>query len=266
MRKKRDEKFITIKDVAKEANVSIATVSRVINSGNVKLEKRKKVINAINKLNYVPNSSARNLASVTKTKRVSLIIPDISKEYYSDLIKGFKEAIKIYNYDPIIEEYNYDEQIFDEINNKYELSSEVKGVIQIGDEKKLPNKFIVNWNNKYLNYTDGPYEDKKVCIYSNDKYIKSFLKKKVCANLVEYKKDKDFDIYIAPSLQEALHLYNEGIKKDILTFSNTTEINKICKNIKNLNLDFYGLGVSLARIVIKKILDEEITTINIKLS
>ncbi len=44
MRKKREEKYITIKDVAKEANVSIATVSRVINNGNVKPEKKKKSI------------------------------------------------------------------------------------------------------------------------------------------------------------------------------------------------------------------------------
>ncbi len=44
MRKKRKEKFTTIKDVSLEAGVSIATVSRVINNGRVRSEKKKKVI------------------------------------------------------------------------------------------------------------------------------------------------------------------------------------------------------------------------------
>ena len=53
---------ITIKDIAKEAGVSISTVSRVINgSSPVKKETKERVLKAINKLNYYPDALARSL-------------------------------------------------------------------------------------------------------------------------------------------------------------------------------------------------------------
>ncbi len=261
MRKKRSEKFITIKDVAKEADVSIATVSRVINNGSVKADKRKRILQAIEKLNYVPNSSARNLASVSKTKRITLIIPDISEYYYSEVIKGFKEIIKIYQYDPNIDSYNYDESTYNEINEKYEVSSEVKGVVQLGPLKELENKIVVNWKNEYLNLELKT--DVKVALYTKDRFIKQFIKENIVKNIEEYKADQQVDEYLAPSLQEALYLYNEGVRKDIYTFADVTEISKICPNIKKVNVDFYALGVALARITMKKISGEDITSINI---
>lgn len=55
---------ITIYDVAREANVSMATVSRVVNGNpNVKPTTRKKVLEAIERLGYRPNAVARGLAS-----------------------------------------------------------------------------------------------------------------------------------------------------------------------------------------------------------
>ncbi|MFV0287910.1 MAG: LacI family DNA-binding transcriptional regulator [Mycoplasmatales bacterium] len=261
MRTKRSEKFVTIKDVAKKAGVSIATVSRVINNGNVKLDKRKKILKAIADLNYVPNSSARNLASVSKTKRITLIIPDISTYYYSEVIKGFTEIVKIYKYDPIIESFNYEEELYKKINEKYEVSSEVKGVIQLGINKKLENKIVINWDNEYLNFEVK--KEKKIGIYTNDKYIKSFINSNIYKNIKDYQGKDTFDKYLAPSLQEALYLYNEGIKKDIYTFGDVSQISKICPNIKKMNIDFYALGVALARITMKKINNEEIVKINI---
>src|SRR5699024_9967961 len=69
---------VTIYDVAREAKVSMATVSRVLNGNpNVKPETRKKVKEVIKRLNYRPNAVARGLAS-KKTTTVGVIIPDIS--------------------------------------------------------------------------------------------------------------------------------------------------------------------------------------------
>ena len=57
------KKVSTINDVAKEANVSIATVSRVINgSSQISANTEKKVLSAMSKLNYSPNTIARSLA------------------------------------------------------------------------------------------------------------------------------------------------------------------------------------------------------------
>ena len=73
---------ITIYDVAREANVSMATVSRVVNGNpNVKPTTRKKVLEVIERLGYRPNAVARGLAS-KKTTTVGVIIPDISNMLY----------------------------------------------------------------------------------------------------------------------------------------------------------------------------------------
>ncbi len=143
MRKKREEQYITITDVAREAGVSIATVSRVINNGRVKEAKRRSVLDAIKKLNYVPNNSARNLAAVNATKRIMLLVPSISVPCYIELIKGFKNGTQIYKYDPIINEYDFNMEKYEEINNNLLASSEIKAVVQIGPEEDIANKIIV---------------------------------------------------------------------------------------------------------------------------
>lgn len=80
----------TIKDVAKLAQVSVATVSRVINEEeNVKLETKKKVRNAIKALNYTPNLLGRNLRR-SRTKNILVLLPTISNPFYSGVIKGIK--------------------------------------------------------------------------------------------------------------------------------------------------------------------------------
>ena len=83
-----DTLSITIYDVAREANVSMATVSRVVNGNpNVKPTTRQKVLDTIERLGYRPNAVARGLAS-KKTTTVGAIIPDISSTFYSELTRG----------------------------------------------------------------------------------------------------------------------------------------------------------------------------------
>lgn len=79
---------ITIYDVAREANVSMATVSRVVNGNpNVKPATRKKVSDVIERLGYRPNAVARGLAS-KKTTTVGVIIPDISSIFLPNWQEG----------------------------------------------------------------------------------------------------------------------------------------------------------------------------------
>ncbi len=266
MRKKREEKFITIKDVAKESGVSIATVSRVINNGNVKADKKRRVLEAIKKLNYVPNTSARNLASVSETKRISLIVPEISDNHYVEIIKGFKDILLTYNYDPIIEIYNFNEKKYEEINQKYQLSSEIKGIVQIGKKLEMNNKEVINLEDENINYLKSSKFENGT-IFSKDKFIEGFLKDNLLTKTNTYDENKIYENYLAPTLNDALKLYNKGIiDKDIFTFENTKEISQICKNIKTLNMDFYFLGAAIGRIAIKKIRKEDITPINLKIN
>ncbi|MTH52800.1 catabolite control protein A [Bacillus mangrovi] len=93
---------ITIYDVAREANVSMATVSRVVNGNpNVKPTTRKKVLESIERLGYRPNAVARGLAS-KKTTTVGVIIPDISSTFYAELARGIEDIATMYKYNIIL--------------------------------------------------------------------------------------------------------------------------------------------------------------------
>ncbi len=87
----------SIKDVAKEAGVSIATVSRVLNDIDVVNEDtKKKVLEAIDKLGYRPNIVARSLKT-QKTGTIGIIIPDISSQFYPEIVRGAEDVANIYD-------------------------------------------------------------------------------------------------------------------------------------------------------------------------
>jgi len=92
----------SIKDVAKEARVSIATVSRVLNNIDVVNEDTKqRVKDAIEKLGYRPNIVARSLKT-QKTRTVGIIIPDISNQFYPEIVRGAEDVANIYDYNVML--------------------------------------------------------------------------------------------------------------------------------------------------------------------
>lgn len=91
-------KKITIYDVAREAHVSLATVSRVMNGSDVvKGATKAKVEEAIAKLGYRPNAIAQGLA-LQRTTTIGLIFPESTMNYTAQLINGLCDVAKIYNY------------------------------------------------------------------------------------------------------------------------------------------------------------------------
>lgn len=92
----------TIYDVAREAGVSMATVSRVMNdTAVVKEETKRKVQAAIDMLGYRPNAVARGLAS-KKTKTIGVIVPDVSDPYVAELVRGIEDIANMYKYHIIL--------------------------------------------------------------------------------------------------------------------------------------------------------------------
>lgn len=82
----------TIKDVAKHANVSIATVSRIINNrGPISNTTRQKVYDSMKELNYQPNEMARALQK-QKSDILGLIVPSIEYAFFSSLIEAIEET------------------------------------------------------------------------------------------------------------------------------------------------------------------------------
>lgn len=89
---------VTIKDVAGRANVSLATVSRVINQkGNVNPERRQQVIRAIEELNYNPNYAARALVK-KRSGSIGIIVHNLHDPFFYDLIRGFEEGAQQTSY------------------------------------------------------------------------------------------------------------------------------------------------------------------------
>lgn len=92
----------TMKDVAKRAGVSLGTVSNALNGrASVSEENRKKVMDAVETLNYRPNFIARNLKTNT-TKSLGLVIPDISNPYYPELARGVEDTARKFGYSVLL--------------------------------------------------------------------------------------------------------------------------------------------------------------------
>ena len=124
---------VTIYDVAREANVSMATVSRVVNGyQNVKPATRKKVLEVIERLEYRPNAVARGLAS-KKTTSVGVIIPDISNNLYAELARGIEDIATMYSYNIILA--NSDQNEEKELTLlETMLGKQVDGIVMMSDE------------------------------------------------------------------------------------------------------------------------------------
>lgn len=84
----------TIKDVAKSAGVSIATVSRVLNgSSNVKTATKIAVQQTIEELNYHPNALARGLQK-KQSKTIGVLFPDATSYYFAEIIRGINNSVQ----------------------------------------------------------------------------------------------------------------------------------------------------------------------------
>lgn len=85
----------TIRDVARRAEVSVASVSRVLNRlANVSEQTRTRVIAAIEELGYVPHAGARSL-SLSHTGAIGVVLPNLHGEFFSEIVRGMdRKAIE----------------------------------------------------------------------------------------------------------------------------------------------------------------------------
>ena len=98
---------VTIKDVSKDASVSIKTVSRVINNeANVAEATKNKVLASVKKLGFKPNKSAQSLRS-KKSYMLALLYDNPNKSYLADVQSGIFNACKNTGYNLVIQECNY---------------------------------------------------------------------------------------------------------------------------------------------------------------
>ena len=98
----------TIRDVARAAAVSVASVSRVMNgSANVRPETRQRIEEAAAQLRYVPHAGARNL-SMARAHAIGVVLPDIHGEFFSEFLRGMDAAASTAGYQLLLSNIHAD--------------------------------------------------------------------------------------------------------------------------------------------------------------
>ncbi len=130
---------VTIKDIAKSANVSTATVSKVVNNKVDDISKAtiEKVNKVIKEQNYTPNSLARSMVT-KKTKTVGLIIPDVRNPFFTDLVRGAEDIAVDRGYNLFF--CNTDDDLSKEIRYINTLiEKQVDGIALAGSANRNPD-------------------------------------------------------------------------------------------------------------------------------
>ncbi|WP_276352233.1 LacI family DNA-binding transcriptional regulator [Cohnella caldifontis] len=144
-------KPVTVYDIAKEANVSVATVSRVLNNtAPVKKETRERIMELINKYQFQPNALARSLIK-KETGMIGIILPDITNPFFPQVLSGFDREVrnKGYTYflcDTMSADYDVADQYVRESQYLNALcEKQVDGIVMIGGRVDLakPSRELV---------------------------------------------------------------------------------------------------------------------------
>jgi len=99
---------VTIREVAREAGVSVATVSRVLNgSGQASPATREKIREVAERLRYAPNEAARSLIR-SSTRTLGVLLPDLHGEFFSELMRGIDQRARQDGFHLLISNFHAD--------------------------------------------------------------------------------------------------------------------------------------------------------------
>jgi LacI family transcriptional regulator, galactose operon repressor len=119
---------ITMKDIARDLNVSVMTVSKVLrNHADISRETRERVLQRVRELNYAPNRAAQSLAT-GRTGAIGLIVPDLEHPFFSEIAKAIARRIRLRNYGLVIAS-SEDSPLLEETELERLLARQVDAVI-----------------------------------------------------------------------------------------------------------------------------------------
>lgn len=126
--------MVSIYDIAKEAKVSIATVSNVINKKNNEVGSvtKKKVLDVMERLSYIPSKAAINLAK-GNTKVIGVVVSDINNPFFPELIREIENALYSLDFELFLLDTGYDIIKSKELVKKL-VSTNVEGVLMLNNE------------------------------------------------------------------------------------------------------------------------------------
>src|SRR5688500_19961332 len=131
--------MVTIKDVAREANVSVATVSRVLNgSGPVSAETQHRIREVAGRLRYVPHGGARSLIT-SRTNTLGVLLPDLYGEFFSEIIRGIDRSAQRAGYQLLLSSAR---NAHDEVHGAFRaMYGRVDGLVLMAPDVELAELF-----------------------------------------------------------------------------------------------------------------------------
>lgn len=156
---------MTIKDIARISGVSITTVSRVLNDRpDVSAESRRRVLEAIENNNYIPNNSARDLVKTT-SDAIGLVVRGVSNPFYTDIIRAIERTITDAGFTLVMQQIGACD---DEVKRGAVMEREkrLRGIIFLGgrfdytpaDLTMLNVPFVCcSYSNRYGTLNEGEY-------------------------------------------------------------------------------------------------------------
>ena len=143
----------TIKDIARDTNLSLATISKYLNGKKILPENQKLIEESIERLGYIPNKQAQMLRS-RRTNTICILLPVISDYFWGSICSYVEEYMQRHNYSTIISTYDPSSQDQSEVY-RHLVSAQVEGVIIVSLDLQRSNLFtLLKSNNIPYIYLD----------------------------------------------------------------------------------------------------------------
>lgn len=136
----------TIKDVAKMAGVSLATVSKYINGGNVRAENARAISEAISALDFRANPFARSLKA-QRGRSIGILLPDISAPFFGTTVMALDCVLREHGYHSLISCYNSNHAL-ERDNLRHLISAGIDGLIYIPENLSAEEYYELTTNYK----------------------------------------------------------------------------------------------------------------------
>lgn len=196
--------MVNIYDVAKKANVSIATVSNVINEKNNEVSEKikKRVLRIVEEIGYIPSKVAINLVS-GKTKVIGIVVSDINNPFFSELVREVENVLYKLGFSLFLVDTGYDPNKSKELVGRL-ISSRLDGIMLLNNEvddniakilskNKIPT-ILYSWDSIYdyvcnlkIDFRKGiksalknlyEFNHRKIIFTKSTKKLKTFIDRK----------------------------------------------------------------------------------------
>ncbi len=208
----------TIKDLARIANLSTSTVSRVLTGdAHVSLDAISKVNEAIKITGYIPNSAARSLVK-QRRNLVGLIVPELENPYYTLIVRGVEAAVSESGYGVVLISGSNQSANSNVIESLLEVG--VDGIIHAGllqDDQSIP--ILSRWSIPYVLVGRQPISEKSNYVVFDD-YGSAYKATKYLLSLGHQKIAFLFGKMSSVSSELKLRGYEDALKEHSLPFCN----------------------------------------------